>query len=57
MSDNAPYIVFYVIGAVFVATALIGRRIPMGKAAKMALAWIAIFVVAIALAVAIGASR
>ena len=51
MSDKAPYIVFYAIAAVFVASALIGRRIPIGNAAKMALAWIAIFMVAIAVAV------
>ncbi len=43
MSDNAPYIVFYVLAAGFVATALIGRRIPLGTAAKMTLAWIGIF--------------
>lgn len=30
----------------FVATSLIGRRIPLGKAAKMGLAWIGIFGVA-----------
>jgi aspartyl protease family protein len=43
VSDNAPYVVFYVLAAVFVATSLIGRRIPLGKAAKMGLAWVAIF--------------
>ena len=51
MSGNAPYVVFYAVAAVFVASALIGRRIPMAKAAKMALAWVAIFMVAIAIAV------
>jgi predicted aspartyl protease len=56
MSENAPYIVFYAIAAVFVASALVARRIPIEKAARMALAWIAIFLVAIAIAVAIGAS-
>jgi len=30
VSDNAPYIVFYVLAAVFVASALIGRRMPVG---------------------------
>ena len=55
MSGNAPYFVFYAVAAVFVASALIGRRIPMAKAAKMALAWVAIFVVAIAIAVFLGA--
>ena len=57
MSGSGPYIVFYVIAAVFVATSLIGRRLPIGKAVKMGLAWIAIFAVAIAIAVALGAHR
>ncbi len=51
MSDNAPYIVFYVLAAVFVASSLIGRRMVVGEAVKMALAWFAIFIVAIAIAV------
>jgi predicted aspartyl protease len=55
MSGDAPYLVFYVVAAVFVATALIGRRLPLGRAIKMGLAWIAIFLVAIAIAVALGA--
>ena len=42
MGDNAPYIVFYVLAAVFVASGLIGRRVPLGNAAKMALAWIGV---------------
>ena len=49
MGDNAPYIVFYVLAAVFVASGLIGRRVPLGNAAKMALAWIGIFAVAFAI--------
>jgi hypothetical protein len=55
MNGNAPYIVFYVIAAAFVATSLIGRRLPVGKTIWMGLAWVAIFVVAIAIAVALGA--
>lgn len=51
MSDNAPYIVFYVLAALFVASSLMGRRLPVGPTVKMALAWIAIFIVAIAIAV------
>ncbi len=51
MSGNAPYVVFYIVAALFVASSLIGRRLPVGETAKMALAWIAIFVVAIAIAV------
>ena len=49
MGDNAPYIVFYVLAAVFVASGLIGRRVPLGNAAKMALTWIGIFAVAFAI--------
>jgi hypothetical protein len=56
VNDRAPYIVFYVLAAVFVASSLIGRRqLPVGSAAKMALAWVAIFVVAITIAVFLGA--
>lgn len=49
MSENSPYVAFYVIAAVFVASSLIGMRLPIGKALKMALAWIAIFAIAFAL--------
>jgi len=55
VNDRAPYIVFYILAAVFVASALIGRRLPVGQAIKMGLAWIAIFIVAIAVAVFLGA--
>lgn len=51
MTGNAPYVVFYVLAAVFVASSLIGRRLPIAQTAKIALAWIAIFVIAIAIAV------
>lgn len=51
MNDNAPYVVFYVLAAVFVASSLIGRRLPVGQSVKMVLAWVAIFIVAIAVAV------
>jgi aspartyl protease family protein len=44
--NDAPYIVYYVTGAVFVGSALLAMRIPMGKALKMALAWIGIFALA-----------
>lgn len=46
MSGNAPYVVFYVVAAVFVASSLVGRRLPVGETVKMALAWIAIFIAA-----------
>ncbi len=45
MSD-APYFLYYVIAAVFVGGSLIAMRIPMGKALRMALAWVAIFALA-----------
>jgi aspartyl protease family protein len=51
VNDRAPYIVFYVLAAVFVASSLIGRRLPVGQSVKIGLAWIAIFIVAIAIAV------
>lgn len=49
MSENGPYVVYYVIGAVFVASALFGMRLPIGKALKMALAWVVIFAITFAL--------
>jgi len=55
MGDNAPYLVFYVLAAVFVASSLIGRRLPLGATVKMVLAWVAIFAVVIALFVYLGA--
>ena len=46
---NGPYIVFYLLAIVFVASSLVGIRQPHGKTAKMALAWMAIFAVGFAL--------
>ena len=46
MNDNGPYMVFYIMAAVFVASSLFAMRMPLGKVLKMALAWIAIFGVA-----------
>ena len=46
MNDNGPYMVFYIMAAVFVASSLFAMRMPLGKALKMALAWVAIFGVA-----------
>lgn len=43
MEDQEPYIIYYVVAAVFVASSLIGMRQPIGKTMKMALAWVAIF--------------
>ena len=49
MSDEGPYVVYTIIAAVFVASSLFGMRLPIGKALKMALAWVAIFGVAFVL--------
>jgi aspartyl protease family protein len=44
--NDAPYMIYYLTAAVFVGSSLLAMRIPMGKALKMALAWIAIFALA-----------
>ena len=49
MSGNAPDAIYYVMAIVFVASALIGMRLPLGRAVKMAAAWVAIFAVAFVL--------
>jgi aspartyl protease family protein len=46
MGDNGGYALYYILLIVLVASSLIGMRIPMGKAVKMLLAWVAIFGVA-----------
>lgn len=43
MGDNGPSIVYYILAIVLVGSSLIGMRLPIAKAAKMALAWVAIF--------------
>lgn len=48
-ADNSPYILFYILAAVLVGSSLMARQIPMGKALKMALAWVGIFAVAFVL--------
>ena len=42
-SGESPYIFYYVLLIVLVASSLIGMRLPLRKAAKMILAWVAIF--------------
>lgn len=42
-SENSPYIFYYILLIVLVASSLIGMRLPLKKAAKMILAWVAIF--------------
>ena len=48
MSDG-PYILYYLVAIVFVASSLIGLRQPIGKTMKMVIAWVAIFGVAFGL--------
>lgn len=48
-SDTAPNAIFLLVMLVFVASSLVGMRLPIGKVAKMALAWVAIFAVGFAL--------
>jgi aspartyl protease family protein len=40
---DPPHAIFLLVMLVFVASALIGMRLPLAKAAKMAIAWVAIF--------------
>lgn len=44
-NDQAPNVVYTVLLLVLVASSLISMRLPIGKVAKMAAAWIAIFAV------------
>ena len=46
MQERGPYVIYYAMAAVFVASSLIGMRQPIGKTLKMVLAWVAIFGVA-----------
>ena len=46
MNDNGGYALYYILLIVLVASSLVGMRLPLGKAVKMALAWVAIFGVA-----------
>ncbi len=48
-SDTAPNAIFLLVMLVFVASSLIGMQLPIAKAAKMVLAWVAIFAVGFAL--------
>ena len=42
MSETGPNLVFYILAIVLVGSSLVGMRLPIAKAAKMALAWVAI---------------
>ncbi len=48
MSGGAD-LVFYALVLILPVSALVARRLPLGETLKMALAWVAIFVVAFAL--------
>ena len=50
MTDQtAPLTVYYILAIVLVASSLIGMRLPIAKAAKMVLAWVAIFAIGFSL--------
>ena len=46
MSEQGGYAIYYIVMIVFVASSLFAMRLPLGKAAKMLVAWVAIFGVA-----------
>ena len=41
--DQAPHVLYMVLAIILVGSALVATRMPIGKAARMALAWLAIF--------------
>ena len=41
--EQAPHVLYLVLAIMLVASSLVGTQMPIGKAAKMALAWVAIF--------------
>ena len=43
MSGNSPQVLYYAMGVILLLSSLLAMRIPMGKALKMALAWVGIF--------------
>ena len=50
MSDGqAPFIIFVMLCMVLVVSALASRRLPAGKTAKLAIAWVAIFALGFAI--------
>jgi len=44
--NNGPYMLYYAMAAVMVGSSLLAMRLPLGKALKMVLGWVAIFGVA-----------
>jgi hypothetical protein len=50
MSDGqAPYILFVLVGLVLVVSALASQRLPAGRTAKLAMAWVALFALGFAI--------
>ena len=49
MTDQGASTLYYVLALVLVASSLVGMRLPLGKAVKIAMAWVAIFGVAFAI--------
>ena len=47
--DQGAYLLYMVLLLVLVGSALVSRRLPMGKTLKMALAWVAIFALGFAI--------
>lgn len=45
MSGQTPNVIYYAMGIVLLLSSVLASRLPLGKAAKMAAAWIAIFAV------------
>ncbi|MEA3080319.1 MAG: aspartyl protease family protein [Sphingomonadales bacterium] len=43
MTDRSPYVIYYVMGVILVLSSLLAMRLPLGKAFKLALAWVGIF--------------
>jgi aspartyl protease family protein len=43
MTDRSPYVIYYAMGLILVLSSLLAMRLPLGKAFKLALAWVGIF--------------
>jgi aspartyl protease family protein len=43
MTDHSPYVIYYVMALALVLSSLLARKLPLGKAMKMAAAWVAVF--------------
>ncbi|MEP6982412.1 MAG: TIGR02281 family clan AA aspartic protease [Sphingomicrobium sp.] len=43
MTDRSPNVIYYAMGLILVLSSLLAMRLPLGKAFKLALAWVGIF--------------